>query len=63
MPPDSRKVSHFKAMVVGGSIVGAIGAFLGFMTGLTIEGAGSGFFVGWIIGEIYGIATVDDISL
>ncbi|GLQ33600.1 hypothetical protein [Litoribrevibacter albus] len=60
MSPDSRKVSHLKAMLVGGGIVGTIGAFLGFMAGLTLEGSGSGFLIGWIIGEIYGVATVSD---
>lgn len=61
MNSPTRKVNHLKAMLVGGCIVGTIGAVLGFMAGLTFEGAGSGFFVGWIIGEIYGVATVSNL--
>ncbi len=49
------KNKHLKAILVGGSIFGAIGAFLGFMSGLTVEGALGGFILGWVVGEIFGL--------
>lgn len=47
--------SHVKAIFIGGSIFGFIGAFLGYMAGFTSEGACSGFIFGWTIGEIFGL--------
>lgn len=54
------KNKHLKAILVGGTIFGFAGAFLGFMTGLTLEGGLVGFAMGWILGEIVGVATSDD---
>jgi hypothetical protein len=47
--------SHFKAILIGGSVFGCVGAFFGYMAGFTSEGAGGGFILGWIIGEIFGL--------
>jgi hypothetical protein len=47
--------SHLKAILIGGSVFGCAGAFLGYMAGFTSEGASGGFILGWIIGEIFGL--------
>ena len=52
-------VNHLKAMMVGGGVIGLIGAGLGFMAGFTKEGAAGGFFFGWMIGEIFGAAVAE----
>jgi F0F1-type ATP synthase assembly protein I len=56
---DSRKEGitavHLKAMLIGGGIFGPVGAFFGYMVGLTGEGAGIGFVLGWVVGEIAGL--------
>ncbi len=49
-------VRHLKAFFVGGAIFGFIGAFFGYMAGFTKEGAGAGFVLGWLVGEIFGAA-------
>lgn len=53
---DSITKKHIKAMFIGGGAVGIIGAGLGYLAGFTGEGAVAGFFVGWLVGEIIGLA-------
>ncbi|MGH1543138.1 MAG: hypothetical protein ACRBHB_22160 [Arenicella sp.] len=47
---------HLKAILIGGGVCAVIGAYLGFMAGFTKEGAGAGFLLGWVVGEIVGLA-------
>ena len=51
---------HIKAILIGGGVCGIIGALLGYLAGFTLEGAGAGFVIGWIVGEIFGLASVSN---
>jgi len=55
MKKPENRISHAKAMLIGGGCCGLLGAFLGFMSGLTLKGAASGFLGGWLLGEIFGV--------
>ena len=48
-----------KYTVIAGIVFGGVGAFLGFMAGMTPEGAAAGFLIGWSIGEIFAVAASD----
>ena len=56
MPKKTRVKSVLKYCL----IFGAIGAFIGFISGLSYVGAAVGFLGGWFVGELFGFAASRD---
>lgn len=59
MGSNSSKPSRLKKVILGALTVGLIGSALGFLAGLTLEGALGGFMLGWVLGEILGASVSD----
>lgn len=55
MNQTNKTKSRLKLLLLGGGIGGLMGAGLGWLAGLSPQGAAIGFLLGWLVGEIYGL--------